>query len=261
MRVIQGAELNNFLEAAGENVLWGGGRADTTLSDIEFRHNYVSKPLTWWHKHPSFFGTQFAVKNLYETKNSIRELIEGNIFENNWAQSQKGTAILLYPKNQYGQCPSCVVRDLTFRYNIVRHTVNGIGIAATDATTCRGGRATVDERAVTAPAVLNFLKYAPQITLCKRQLSLVRAKSFAERAHFSAENAPRSRCVPVVRLVSRAVDCAWIVSAERVRFVSSTRRSNVASLRFCLRDSRRDNGIAAGRIGAKLYCLSAGWNE
>jgi hypothetical protein len=130
--------VNNFLEAAGENVLWGGGHADTTLSDIEFRHNYVAKPLTWWREHPSFFGTQFSVKNLYETKNSIRELIEGNIFENNWKQSQKGTAILLYPKNQYGECPTCVVRDLTFRYNIVRHTVNGIGIAATDATTCRG---------------------------------------------------------------------------------------------------------------------------
>jgi hypothetical protein len=130
--------VNNFLEAAGANILWGGGRADTTLSDIEFRRNYVFKPLTWWHKHPSFFGTQFAVKNLYETKNSVRELIEGNIFENNWAQSQKGTAILLYPKNQYGECPGCTVRDLTFRYNILRHTVNGLTVAATYATTCRG---------------------------------------------------------------------------------------------------------------------------
>ena len=130
--------LNNFLEAAGENVLWGGGRADTTLSDIEFRHNYVFKPLTWWHKHPSFLGTQFAVKNLYETKNSIRELIEGNIFENSWAQSQKGTAILLYPKNQYGECPACTVHDLTFRYNILRHTVNGMTINTSYATTCRG---------------------------------------------------------------------------------------------------------------------------
>jgi len=130
--------VNNFLEAAGENVLWGGGRADTSLSDIEFRHNYVFKPLSWWHKHPSFFGTQFAVKNLYETKNSVRELIEGNIFENNWAQSQNGTAILLYPKNQFGDCPVCTVHDLTFRYNVVRHTVNGMTVAATYATTCRG---------------------------------------------------------------------------------------------------------------------------
>jgi hypothetical protein len=130
--------VNNYLEAAGAAILWGGGRADTTLSDIEFRRNHVFKPLIWWHKHPSFFGTQFAVKNLYETKNSVRELIEGNIFENNWAQSQKGTAILLYPKNQTGRCPSCTVHDLTFRYNIIRHAVNGIGTAATYASTCSG---------------------------------------------------------------------------------------------------------------------------
>lgn len=81
--------VNNFLEASGENVLWGGGRADSTLADIEFRHNHVFKPLTWWSKHPSYFGTLFGVKNLYETKNSIRELVEGNIFENNWAHAQK----------------------------------------------------------------------------------------------------------------------------------------------------------------------------
>jgi hypothetical protein len=130
--------VNNFLEAAGANVLWGGGRADTTLSDIEFRRNYVSKPLIWWHKHSSFFGTQFAIKNLYETKNSVRELIEGNVFENNWAQSQKGTAILLYPKNQYGDCPACTVHDLTFRYNVLRHTVNGMTINTSYATTCHG---------------------------------------------------------------------------------------------------------------------------
>jgi hypothetical protein len=70
-------------------------------------------------------------------------LIEGNIFENSWAQAQKGTAILLYPKNQGGMCPSCTVHDLTFRYNILRHSVNGIGIAATYATTCKGENGTV----------------------------------------------------------------------------------------------------------------------
>ncbi len=130
--------VNNFLEAAGENVLWGGGRSTTTLSDIEFRHNHVFKPLIWWNKDPSFFGTLFVVKNSYETKNSIRELIEGNVFDNNWKMAQKGTAILLYPKNQYGACPGCTVHDLIFRYNVVRHTVNAIGIAATKATTCVG---------------------------------------------------------------------------------------------------------------------------
>jgi hypothetical protein len=130
--------VNNFLEAAGANVLWGGGTSETNVSDIEFRHNHVFKPLTWWDVGPNFFGTKFAVKNLYETKASVRVLIEGNIFENTWKQSQKGTAILLYPKNQGGQCPNCFVSDVTFRFNIVRHAVNGMGISSTYASTCVG---------------------------------------------------------------------------------------------------------------------------
>lgn len=129
---------NNYLEAAGVSVLWGGGGSQTTVSDIEFRHNYVFKPLLWWKKSSNYFGTEFTVKNLYETKNSVNELIEGNIFENDWRQSQDGTAILLYPKNQYGGCPGCVVHDVTFRYNIVRHVANGMLIVASKATTCRG---------------------------------------------------------------------------------------------------------------------------
>lgn len=130
--------VNNFLEAAGVSVLWGGGKSTTTISDVEFRRNHVFKPLIWWQKSPNYFGTLFAVKNLYETKNSLRELIEGNIFENNWKMAQVGTAILLTPKNQYGACPGCTVHDLVFRYNIVRHTANALGLASVYATTCVG---------------------------------------------------------------------------------------------------------------------------
>jgi hypothetical protein len=96
------------------------------------------KPFTWWRLSPTYLGTLFVVKNLFENKTGVRELVEGNIFENNWAQSQKGTAILFYPKNQTGKCPECTVHDVIFRYNIVRHAVNGIGMATTYATTCAG---------------------------------------------------------------------------------------------------------------------------
>jgi hypothetical protein len=130
--------VDNFLEAAGATILWGGGPSTSNITDVELRRNHVFKPLTWWKLSPSYMGTLFAAKNLFESKTGVRELVEGNIFENNWAQAQKGTAILFYPKNQYGQCPGCTVHDITFRYNIVRHAVNGIGIAATHATTCPG---------------------------------------------------------------------------------------------------------------------------
>ena len=113
--------VDNFLEASGENVLWGGGASATNVTDVELRRNHMFKPFTWWRLSPTYLGTLFVVKNLFENKTGVRELVEGNIFENNWAQSQKGTAILFYPRNQTGKCPECTVHDVIFRYNIVRH--------------------------------------------------------------------------------------------------------------------------------------------
>ena len=130
--------INNFLEASGATILWGGGSSAANITDVELRRNHVFKPLTWWKNSSSYIGVAFAVKNLFENKSGVRELVEGNIFENNWAQAQKGTAILFYPKNQWGTCPGCTVHDVVFRYNVVRHTVNAIGISATYATTCPG---------------------------------------------------------------------------------------------------------------------------
>ncbi len=130
--------VNNFIEAAGENILWGGGASQTNVSDVEIRRNHLFKPLIWWQSNGAYFGTLFLVKNLFESKTGVREFVEGNIFENNWKMGQKGTAILFYPKNQYGTCPGCTVHDIVFRYNIVRHTVNALGIGVTKATTCPG---------------------------------------------------------------------------------------------------------------------------
>jgi hypothetical protein len=130
--------VDNFLEASGASILWGGGASSANVTDVELRRNHVFKPLTWWTLSSSYFGTAFAVKNLFESKSGIREFVEGNIFENNWAQAQNGTAILFGPKNQYGECPGCTVHDIIFRYNIVRHAVNGIGIFVVNATTCPG---------------------------------------------------------------------------------------------------------------------------
>src|SRR5215469_17934322 len=39
--------VDNFLEASGENILFGGGSAAFTPADIEIRGNHFFKPLTW----------------------------------------------------------------------------------------------------------------------------------------------------------------------------------------------------------------------
>jgi putative Ig domain-containing protein len=126
--------VNNFLEAAGENILFGGGGADKTPQDIEVRHNYFFKPLTWMKGQPGYVGGRdghaFIVKNHFELKNAARVLFEGNILENTWGGfTQAGFSVLLTPKNQNNHCPICVVRDVTIRYNTVAHAAGGLQIA------------------------------------------------------------------------------------------------------------------------------------
>lgn len=126
--------VNNFLEAAGENILFGGGAAEKSPEDIEVRRNFLYKPLIWMKGQPGYVGGRngrpFVVKNLFELKNAVRVLFEGNILENSWGGfSQSGFSILLTPKNQKGRCPICVVHDVTIRYNLISHAGNGFQIA------------------------------------------------------------------------------------------------------------------------------------
>jgi hypothetical protein len=127
--------VNNYLEAAGENIILGGAAATMTPTDIEIRHNYFYKPRIWMPGQPGFVGgtsgKPFIVKNLFELKNAQRVLLEGNILENSWGGfSQEGFAIVLTPKNQAPNiCPLCRVLDITIRYNTIRHVGAGMQIA------------------------------------------------------------------------------------------------------------------------------------
>lgn len=122
--------VNNFLEASGENILFGGGPATTAPTDIEIRRNHLFKPMTWKPGASGFVagtsGSPFIVKNHFELKNAQRVLFEGNVLENVWGGfSQMGFSILLTPKNQGNLCPKCKVTDVTIRYNRVR-SVGGV---------------------------------------------------------------------------------------------------------------------------------------
>jgi Putative Ig domain len=131
--------VNNFLEAAGENILFGGGPATTTPADILIRQNHIFKPLIWMQGQPGFVGGRdghpFIVKNNFELKNAQRVLFEGNIVEYTWGGfSQAGYAIGLTPKNQAGSdganlCPACLVTDVTIRYSTISHAAAGINLA------------------------------------------------------------------------------------------------------------------------------------
>ena len=146
--------VNNFLEASGENILFGGGPATTTPADIEIRHNHLFKPLIWMSGQPGYVGGTdghpFIVKNLFELKNARRVLFEGNVAEYTWGGfTQAGYALMLTPKNQAGTdgsnlCPACLVTDVTVRYSTISHAGAGINIA--NSVSSNGGIATAGTR-------------------------------------------------------------------------------------------------------------------
>ena len=122
---------NNYLEAATENVMFGG--ADPTIrdlvpADIVLRRNHFKKPLSWREQSSAPGGSSWSVKNLFELKNARRVLIDGNLFEYSWT----AFAILFTVRNQNGSAPWSTVEDVTFVHNVVRHSGGAINILGTD---------------------------------------------------------------------------------------------------------------------------------
>src|SRR6202049_2042760 len=132
--------VDNFLEAAAECILFGGGPSTTTPADIEVRRNHLFKPMIWQSGQPGFVGgvtgDPFIVKNHFELKNARRVLFEGNILENTWGGfTQQGFSVVLTPKGHsvngstVNLCSICQVTDITIRYNVMSHMAGGFSIA------------------------------------------------------------------------------------------------------------------------------------
>ena len=129
--------VDNELEAAGENIMFGG--AVPTIphlipSDIEIRGNHVFKALSWRMGDPAFAGIHWSVKNLFELKNAQRVLVDGNVFETNWADAQNGFALLFTVRGEFGAAPWAIVADVTFTHNIIRRVTSTFNISGYDDT-------------------------------------------------------------------------------------------------------------------------------
>lgn len=119
--------VDNFLEASGENIMFGGSIGAFNPEDVEIRRNYFFKPTFWNPNSPDHREPTPIVKNLFELKSANRLLFEANYLENSWGGfSQVGSAIVLTPRNNTNKitkevgCPPCAVTNITIRYVWVR---------------------------------------------------------------------------------------------------------------------------------------------
>lgn len=114
---------DNYLEAASENILFGG--ADPNIpglvpENITITANLLTKDLAW--------QTQSVnVKTALELKGARKVLFKGNIIERVWLAAQVGWAIVLTP-SQYGSNPGVQIADVTIEDNLIRDVGGGINL-------------------------------------------------------------------------------------------------------------------------------------
>ncbi len=141
---------NNYLEAASENVMFGGAdslSADRVPSNILIENNLFTKRIEWKPVPPATSSGK-ACKNLLEFKSAKHVVVRNNIFENNWTDAQNGYTVLFKSVNQSGTAPWSATEDVLFENNIIRMAANGFNIQGetfevnSDGSTQHGGRTT-----------------------------------------------------------------------------------------------------------------------
>lgn len=141
---------NNYLEAAGIQILFGGAQAlipGLVPSDILINNNYMFKPLSWRIGDPSYAGIPWTVKNLFELKNARRVTVTNNLMENSWPHAQIGWAVIFNSFRDHGE----VVEDVTISCNTFLNTTYGIDLRGRDAPdlTVRMKRITIENNLIT----------------------------------------------------------------------------------------------------------------
>ncbi len=121
--------VNNYLEAAAENVMFCG--VSPTIpglnpTGITIKGNYIAKRLAWRNANPAVY-----VKNLLEFKDGVNIVVDGNVFENVWQANQSGAAILFTPRTG-GYHLESTVKNVMFTNNIVRHASKGFSMGLYD---------------------------------------------------------------------------------------------------------------------------------
>lgn len=120
---------NNRLEAAGENILIGGGDAvipELVPRNIVFRGNYF-----WKNPARKNGDPLYKVKNLFELKTGSIVLVEGNVLENFWSGVQSQYfGVVAKTANQGANCrwdngSYNQTSNITFRYNKLVNIAQG----------------------------------------------------------------------------------------------------------------------------------------
>jgi hypothetical protein len=123
--------VDNYLEAAGENIMFGGWGQNSNLwvpSDIEIRNNYIYKRLDW--VAPSLAGNM-VVSSAIQLDSAQRVLFDSNVVQNVWAAAQLGYAMVLTVRTSLSG-DLAVLNDIVVTNNVLNNVVSGFNTLAKD---------------------------------------------------------------------------------------------------------------------------------
>lgn len=120
---------NNYLSAAGQNILYGGVTVSISgmvPTDVVIENNHFRNPTSWR-------TASWQTKYLFELKFGKNFLIQNNIFENAWSGTGgNGEALVFTPRAEGSSMPWSTIENIVFRYNIVRNVGNGMSLLSED---------------------------------------------------------------------------------------------------------------------------------
>jgi hypothetical protein len=120
---------NNYLEAATENIMAGGGGSygpGYIPSDITIRYNLIAKPKT----KIQAAGWNGQCKNLFELKEGHRVLIEHNMFQGFWDDGvSQPSAFNLKAVNQDNNAAYTGTSNVVIRENVLRNVAEAFAMA------------------------------------------------------------------------------------------------------------------------------------
>lgn len=118
---------NNYLDAATENVMFGGTTNSQTnqVADWEVSFNYIHKQVAW-----ASAGNN--AKNCFEFKTGVRMWMHDNLIENCYNTSDQVGSCAVVTNRPFQSGYGNTVSDVTIQGNICRHAGQSVQIAGVD---------------------------------------------------------------------------------------------------------------------------------
>ncbi len=119
---------NNHIEGYGIGFYTdaGGAAANSPITaDVVWQRNHHFWNQNHRYTSSSSDGLAYVVRQHWETKRAKRWLVDGNIFEGNWANLNEGTTFFLSGRATYNRDADQGISDILFSNNIVRDSSFG----------------------------------------------------------------------------------------------------------------------------------------